>query len=235
MSVERSDEIGELIAALIAASAEVALVEKDQRNDFQKYDYAGLPSVIKIIKPVLANHGLAALQFASTSDDIVVTTMLVHASGQWMRTQISHTPDRQKGRSDIQAVGSTITYLRRYALMGLLGLAATTDDDDGRAAPPRQEPKPKPEPIRTTHHESWDDDSTGERRKFFAILTSEYGKSVTYGDVAGLCAELGRPRPSCMEPEKRAALLSWLRTDRGRDRLHEHIERQAIAGDGGEE
>jgi hypothetical protein len=48
-------------------------------------------------------------------------------------TSLTAAPDTSGSKNSIQAVGSTITYLERYTLLALTGLAAQGQDDDGQA------------------------------------------------------------------------------------------------------
>ncbi len=58
-----------------------------------------------------------------------MTTTLAHSGGQWMRSEMACRPMKQ----DAQGMGSVITYLRRYSLASMVGVAPD-DDDDGNAA-----------------------------------------------------------------------------------------------------
>ena len=103
------------------------------------YSYADLPSIMAAVRPVLAQHGLAVTQevHSGGGDALVVETRVLHSSGGAITSGalvVRMPPNPQQ-------TGSTITYLRRYQLCALLGIAA--DDDDGRAAsavtqPPRK-------------------------------------------------------------------------------------------------
>ena len=65
---------------------------------------------------------------------MTVTTLLMHISGQWVRSVVGVVP----AKTDAQGLGSVITYLRRYSLSGIAGIAQI--DDDGNAG---QHDKPK--------------------------------------------------------------------------------------------
>lgn len=111
-----------------------AKVKGQNRKTGQSYDYsysyADLSSVLAAAKAALTEAGLALIQTPTVdSGRVVVTTMLAHGSGQWVASTITFT-----GGGDIQAMGSAITYLRRYAATAMLGLAP--EDDDGQAAMP---------------------------------------------------------------------------------------------------
>ena len=62
-----------------------------------------------------------------------MTCLIFHKEGHNEETTLSGPPDKTGNKNDIQAIGSTLTYLQRYSLMQALGLAAS-NDDDGAAA-----------------------------------------------------------------------------------------------------
>jgi len=118
------------------------------------YAYTDLAGVLGAVRPVLAAHGFAVVQpVASAGVEVVVWTELVHRSGERFPS-----PALSMRQPDgAQALGSLLTYLRRYSLLAALGLA--TEDDDGKAAsvtPPRQtRPRaaaPVDEAARQTRH-----------------------------------------------------------------------------------
>jgi hypothetical protein len=144
--------------ALAKAQAEFKAVPFDSTNPFLKNRYASLGSVIQSSKPVLAKHGLAVTQQPTGGDGAVgVLTTLHHESGEFLSSSISLPLNSEKGKSMAQEAGSIITYLRRYALAGLLGLYAD-EDNDGHGAnqePPQtrsetvpHKPAPAPAPAR---------------------------------------------------------------------------------------
>lgn len=142
-----SAEIGELAKALAAAQGEMTAAAKDATNPHFKSRYATLASVWDAIRGPLSRNGLSVSQVLETPDaspGVIVRTMLLHSSGQWIASRyVMPIPDKLTP----QAVGSAITYARRYALSAIVGIAPD-DDDDGNAAsvtPARQEaPKPAP-------------------------------------------------------------------------------------------
>lgn len=128
--MEKSDQINEISAALSKAQAKIEGAVKDSNNPFFKSKYADLHSVWQACKEHLAANGLAVLQSPEGNDDgkIMVTTMITHSSGQW----ISGSFTIPVSKNDAQAVGSAITYARRYALAAMVGVCP--EDDDGNAA-----------------------------------------------------------------------------------------------------
>jgi hypothetical protein len=128
----QSTEINELAAALVAAQMEFSAVAREGKNPFFNSRYVKLSTAMESAGPILAKNGLAVSQFVSEDDTL--TTYLLHESGQFIaqRAPLHLTKD------DPQAMGSAVTYQRRYAYMSCLGLVAD-DDDDGNAATPRQQ------------------------------------------------------------------------------------------------
>lgn len=127
-----------LHAALAAVQAALPDVGKGQTADTGKYtyDYATLHDVSKALLPLLSEHGLTWVCIPNVPER-VMRGILTHASSgevvgaEWVLPNTS----------DPQAIGSAITYGRRYLLTAIVGLAPADDDDDGAAA--RQAPAPQ--------------------------------------------------------------------------------------------
>jgi hypothetical protein len=121
-------ELGQdLAAALVQAQSEFPTIPKNKTADAGKYSYkyADLPDILDAIRPVLKKHGLAVIQ---APDGDVLVTVIIHESGQ----SISGRIPLPTGKSP-QELGSWLTYLRRYSLTAMLGIAADEDDDAGSA------------------------------------------------------------------------------------------------------
>lgn len=142
--IQTSEQIGEIAAALVKAQAEIENVEKSASNpafkrDGQPMQYATLGGALEEVRPKFAKHGVYIMQAAINGDgsNIGVTTRLLHSSGQWIESTLYVAPTR----FDAQGAGSVITYLRRYALMAMAGIAP--EDDDGNAAVASPQPQPR--------------------------------------------------------------------------------------------
>lgn len=127
----RTSENIELIStALAAAQGEFPHLEKNRDNPFFKSKYADLADIVANCRPTLSKHGLALLQPISIDNGrVVITTRLVHKSGQWFEEPLSMRPDKDSP----QAIGSAATYGRRYGAEAMLGVAASVDDDGNEA------------------------------------------------------------------------------------------------------
>lgn len=137
--IETSQSVDALFSALHKAQGDMRGVAKDSKNPHFRSSYASLENVIDAAKAPLQAAGLAFTQAPGALVDgaIEVTTMLMHTSGQWLRSTL-HVPLQKR---DPQGVGSAITYGCRYALMATLGLPPV--DDDGESAMDRS-PQPAP-------------------------------------------------------------------------------------------
>lgn len=128
--MEKSPEINELATALSKAQGVIVPASKDSDNPFFKSKYADLSSVWEVAREPLYKNGLAIIQLPSAEGNIVtLTTMLVHSSGQFISSNLTMIA---KDASP-QCIGSCITYLRRYALSSIVGIASEIDDDANSA------------------------------------------------------------------------------------------------------
>ena len=135
MIFEHSTQQSELAKALNSAQKQLGSAKKDADNPFFKSKYADLGSVVRAIKDPFADNGLSYTQFPICDGESAgVITVLMHKSGEWMRSSYSIPLVKR----DAQAVGSCITYARRYALQAIAGIPA--DDDDGNQASERLDP-----------------------------------------------------------------------------------------------
>lgn len=127
---QTSAEINEIFAALAKAQGDIRNATKDSANPHFKSRYADLASVSDACRGPLSKNGIAVVQVPhNDGHNIAVTTILGHASGQWISGKLAVAP----AKWDAQGVGSVTTYLRRYALAAMAGVAPG-DDDDGEAA-----------------------------------------------------------------------------------------------------
>lgn len=126
----RSEQINELISALAKAQGEMSAASKDCNNPFFKSKYADLNSIWMACRDPLSKNGLAVTQTTVESGDgLYLETLLGHSSGQYI---ISRMPIRVKSdgkTNELQVLGSCLTYLRRYALAAIVGVAPNEDDD----------------------------------------------------------------------------------------------------------
>ena len=128
----QSEQISELAKALCKVQAEVSGAKKGSTNPFFKSKYADLSSIIEASKASLASHGLAVTQWFNESNEstVRVCTTLMHESGQFLTSHL----DIPLVKKDPQAMGSAITYGRRYSLAAILNMAQIDDDAESSFA-----------------------------------------------------------------------------------------------------
>jgi hypothetical protein len=144
--MNKSESIKNIAGALVKFQASVSKVAKEANNPFFKSKYASLANILDTIQKPLSECGLAISQFP---DGNALTTIILHAnSGEWMESSYVMPVAKQ---NDPQAMGSAMTYARRYALGSILNLNID-DDDDGEKAMGRQIPKKE---ELTPKHKSW--------------------------------------------------------------------------------
>jgi len=126
-----SPHIDQLATALAKAQSEMPVAGKNQKNPFFKSTYADFEAIISASRPALTKHGLSVVQPPCMYEDgnSYLVTILMHASGQWIKSKARHNPPK----TDIQSLSSYNTYLKRMCYTSLVGVA-TGDDDDGEAA-----------------------------------------------------------------------------------------------------
>ena len=121
----KSPEIDKLAGALAKAQSELEGAKKESVNPFFKSSYADLHAVIKAAFPFLSKNGLSVSQGNEIVPGAVcVTTLLMHSSGQWLRSKVK----LPLSKVDAQGVGAAITYGRRYGLSAIAGIAQFDDD-----------------------------------------------------------------------------------------------------------
>jgi len=145
-------KIGELALALSKAQGEYGDLRKNKTakiGDKYSYNYADIADVIECIKKPLSKNEIAYVQSPIWDQGkFYLESKIIHSSGEWMGSRIALPMN-----SGPQDLGSALTYMRRYALCGLIGIAAE-EDDDGKAGqdsfknkPKPPATKPKPDPI----------------------------------------------------------------------------------------
>lgn len=125
-----------LNAALVAAQSEFPPIERSKTVEVKtreqgrySFSYAPLDEILGKTRPILNKHGLALSQQLT---DKGLRTELRHVGGARVGGSfpLPHTP------ATAQQLGSLLTYLRRYTITALLGIAAEDDDDAGQARGP---------------------------------------------------------------------------------------------------
>lgn len=122
--------------AMTAFKATPPKIDKDKTVSYgnTKYNHASLSNVTEKISAELSKHGLSVSWRVAQNGLISVSTRISHTKGHFEETTLTAPADNSGSKNSIQAIGSTISYLERYGLLALTGLATHEMDDDGQAA-----------------------------------------------------------------------------------------------------
>lgn len=121
----KSSEQIELVAgSVFAVQGELKAVGRSKEVKAGKYSfkYAPLDAIVEYIVPILQKHGLLFMQAVNAD---VLTTRILHKSGQWIESETHLNRDH----ANMQGFGGEVTYKRRYALSALLGIVSDDDND----------------------------------------------------------------------------------------------------------
>lgn len=122
--------------AMASFKANAPKIDKDRKVSYgtTKYNHASLSNITEKVGFELSKWGLSASWETHQNGQIQVTCRITHKQGHSVSTTLSAPSDTSGSKNSIQAIGSTITYLERYTLLALTGLATFEQDDDGASA-----------------------------------------------------------------------------------------------------
>lgn len=200
----------ELNAALAKAQGEFEPIKKEKtaKTASFSYSYASLDTFLDKCRPILAKHGIAIVQpFEILDGANVLRTELRHTSGEMICSVflLQRVPDTD------QQLGSMLTYLRRYTLAALLGVAAEEDDDAQSSTAKPRKAKEKPVPPSKEQEETFykpepvtDQLSASQNRLMHGLFTSK-GIKERSDRLDYVMRVLGRPVGSSTELSKQDA------------------------------
>lgn len=118
------------MAAMQADLPIIAETSKGHNNNYAKFD-----SIIAKVRPIMQAYGFAVAFEVDQSQDklIKVTAKVTHKEGHSESTSIALPADSGGSKNAVQAIGSTVSYGKRYTFCALLNIA-TGEDDDGQGA-----------------------------------------------------------------------------------------------------
>jgi hypothetical protein len=139
-------------AAMAVAQGEMEPVRKDATNPSTRSKYARFEAIDAVVRPVYTRHGFSVSYRTGTPSRpgaVRVICTVAHEAGHSVEAELEAALDGSgaQGRSnktDVQATGSTVSYLRRYILTMVWNIALASDDDDGEGSRPSPSPRPRP-------------------------------------------------------------------------------------------
>lgn len=135
-----SETVDALAAALAKAQGQMSNASLNKSNPHFRSKYADLSAIREAVTKPLADNAISYVQMTGTDENgqFVLFTRLMHSSGQWMESRYPLPINVDK----MQAMGSAISYARRYSLAAICGIAAD-EDDDAETAPNNQPAQPQ--------------------------------------------------------------------------------------------
>lgn len=193
--LDASPQLGELATALAKAQQQISHAVKAAEGQVgsRKYKYATLEAVTDACRGPLNENGLSIVQTASVGPDGLYTldTVLLHTSGQWMRSRLFLVPN-----DDPQVMGSQLTYLRRYGLSAMVWVVVEDDDaaaaaaaSSSRAAQPVTREKTKPAPSKPAPKAA--SSGNAEQRRTPNSPLSEAQKKLLWAQASKTCEATG--------------------------------------------
>tara|TARA_R110002020_G_scaffold8918_2_gene35781 strand:- start:314 stop:751 length:438 start_codon:yes stop_codon:yes gene_type:complete len=127
--MDRSENISQLATALAKAQGAVDNAVKNKTNPHFRSSYADLGAVLDVVRKPMSDNGLCVVHDVAKDDSsLLMTTTLLHESGEWLSVHARATP-KDGGP---QSIGSIMTYLRRYTISAMLSVSQ--QDDDGNSS-----------------------------------------------------------------------------------------------------
>ena len=126
-----SDDVRELMKALLLAEADFPTLEQTGFNPQFKSKNSKLPDYYKAVTASLRKNNIKIVHFRtiSTPDEAIITTRLIHAlSGQWMQ-DMAVLKSEKPGN---QGLGAALTYMLKDAIRSLCAVSYNEKDDDGQ-------------------------------------------------------------------------------------------------------
>lgn len=136
VAIFNSDSVDQIMPAFIAAQKKFTSLNADTENPEFDSDYTNLATLLDTVRPIANEHDMAIVQGSSTvyrnarHAETTIESRFWHSSGQWIATNVT----LSSSNPSAQAVGSLITYGKRYGLQALTGIAKKSEDDDGGLA-----------------------------------------------------------------------------------------------------
>ena len=142
--VPASDPMPAFMAAFSAYQAELEVINKSKSANAgkYKYTYATYADIARVVLPIMGRHGLSFTCMSSVVDrTIILTGRVMHEAGGYIEGSM---PIRW---GTPQEIGGDLTYMQRYLIKTLAGVATDDEDDEVMRDMPRQQQSRAPQPV----------------------------------------------------------------------------------------
>ncbi len=133
-SSDNAADMAEMFAAF--AKAQAGILHAHANSDGGGFKYADLSNVLSVLRKPFVENDLGVVQMPHGEkvegvETQYLTTIITHKSGQYIQaTMPMPFVTGADGMAVIQQLGSAITYLRRYMLSAMAGVAQVDDENE---------------------------------------------------------------------------------------------------------
>ena len=126
--MKTSQTVGNLMTALAKSQSEFPAFKDNAFGYEKRYSYLTLDGIVTKVLPIMGKNGIALTQEhrMDIKDDMpfVLVITRLFCSDEWIENILMFPlGEPVKGSTEIMQCGSVASYLRRYALLGMLGIA----------------------------------------------------------------------------------------------------------------
>ena len=132
--LRRSESIVDITKALTKFQLQIDVIPRSASNPHFKSKYADLAAIWKVIRKPLSECGIVVIHGPQSDGvKVTITTLILHESGEWFESDFTMSL-AQNRITGPQAIGSCITYGKRYGMCAMLNIVPEGEDDDGEGA-----------------------------------------------------------------------------------------------------
>lgn len=119
------------------ASMQIEMPSVAERGTGHNIKYATFEDINDVAKPIMSKYGFAiSFKVVEVEKGVRVTGLLLHRSGHREETEMTFPSDTSGSKNAVQALGSSISYAKRYIMCAMLNITTRGEDDNGFAAVP---------------------------------------------------------------------------------------------------
>lgn len=119
------------------AQMQIEMPSVAERGRGHNIKYATFEDINDVAKPIMSKYGFAvSFKVVESDRGVKVTGILLHRSGHREETEMTFPSDTSGSKNAVQALGSSISYAKRYIMCAMLNITTRGEDDDGNSAAP---------------------------------------------------------------------------------------------------
>jgi len=175
-------------SAMARVAAELEPVKRDAQNPHMGNRYARLETIDTALRPIYSANGFS-VRYGSEeapAGSVRITCTVAHTGGHSETLGLTAPIDAMSGgrqaRTGVQAIGSSVTYLRRYLITMAFNVTLSDDDDDGEAGRPRRPPAPR----REEEQADPEVEALENARRFTAQAAEQFRRAATQAAIAAV-------------------------------------------------